>query len=248
MNKPKIYENLPSNIERELEKLFENGDYTKIHLSKTFKNHTLHFYWEEEESCFMVEVVNKFTGLVGIVSVTDDFEKAKTGFISACTIAENDRFDFDFNEDSDEDTIPNIVVEVSKSIVRALRGDLEKRFNTERLLDYRDQGKPTKILYVRTKTTDFCTIAYDTEFRIFRVRFSQCPEKSIGISSKFSDAKKVQRMIIRRLNYYIERFTLDPLYSSNKSGRHYSGPEFEKFKLEIAQFIFDLVNPVKPKK
>lgn len=248
MNKPNNFENLPSNIESELERLFETGDYSKIQLSKSFKNHTLHFYWEEEESCFMVEVVNKFTGLVGMVALSDNFMKAKISFISACTIAERDKFDFDFDEDIDEDTLPQIVTQVSMSIVRALRGDIEGRFNNERLLSYGEQGKPSKILFVRKKHSEFCKIAYDPEFRIFRVFFNQCPEKAIGISSKFSDAKKVQRMIIKRLPYYLERFQLDPLQSFSKSGRHYTGKEFEDFKEEISQFIFELVNSVKKKK
>ncbi|MDX9971174.1 MAG: hypothetical protein RBS56_04710 [Candidatus Gracilibacteria bacterium] len=248
MNKPNNFENIPSNIERELDKLYENGDYSKINISKTFKNQTLHFYWEEEESCYMVEVVNSYTGIVGIISIGDNFLKAKLSFISACTIAENDKFDFNFDKDIDEDDLPSIVTQVSMSIVRALRSDIENRFNNERLLDYGEQGKPAKILFVRTKNSEFCKIAYDPEFRIFRVQFNQCPEKAIGISSKFSDAKKVQRMIIKRLPYYLERFSLDPLHSFSKSGRHYTGKEFEDFKQEISQFIFELVNGVKKKK
>ncbi len=244
-----------SDISSQLDKLYKTRNFAKIKFSTTIKNNTFHFYWEEEEACYIIEVVSIEKNLVGMVSVGDDFSTAKQALIQACEMAEKDNFHLEFSPDMEEEDIPKIVTEISQSIVNVLKRDFALGLAQKRGQismegqDLRDQNPnqdyPTLSVY--EEFSEFCKIGYDEEFGIFRVRFSQCPEVGIGISEKFEDAERVQRMIQKRLEFYEDKFQTDPLHNFSKSGRHYSSIELEKFREEICAFIFKMRNP-KPKK
>ncbi len=218
-------------IREELKQSFKRSPNTKFHFTTQVNQNTFHLYWDEEDGSYNLEIHNNKPEIVGLLALASDFESASNAFIFACEKANADKFFFPKNKDNEL-----LVNQLARHIAVEIQNTYQEQFVEKQRKISEENENLDEVFFVDFYNSPFCRIEYNKESYMYRIEFTLCPELGISFPANFAFAIKVKEMIESRLAHYLPRFSKDPLFKINKSGKHYSNLEMDKFREEIAEF------------